>query len=142
MQSCFCQCDIGSRCVVVAQYLFRTLLRKLGTGGIDGLSPLKSGWNQRHIAVLHREHTADAGSDFSLTFCINNCRHAHTESSNTVDVLCQYSHVTFGGTNDELFCLAVKQQAVGGHDLQRESTHSDHPLNFATTSSMEPANRK
>ena len=51
--------------------------------------------------------------------------------------------ITGGGTDDQFFRLSVKDQSVGGDDLQLEGGHAfSPPRNLATTSSMEPENRK
>ena len=51
--------------------------------------------------------------------------------------------IAAGGTADDLRGAAVKKQAVGGDNFQRKACHAfSPPRNLATTSSMEPANRK
>ena len=55
----------------------------------------------------------------------------------------QNADVTGGGADDELLYHALEFHAVGGDDLQKEGGHlPSPPLNFSTTSSMEPAYRK
>ena len=50
---------------------------------------------------------------------------------------------TGDGADNDFLSGTIENQTVSGNDFQREACHAPSPpLNFATTSSMEPAYRK
>ena len=142
MEPGFCQLNIGVGSSAVIEYLISPCIGSLCAGNIDIIRPFKGGRNQRYFAIHYAQHTANTGSCTTLTAEFHNGA-AHAQGGNKVNVPCQNGHIAGGGTDNQLFGLTVENQSVRSNDFQGEAAHLlITPLNFSTTSSMEPANRK
>ena len=128
--------------VLIVEDLIGSLIGGLCPVHIDLVRPLEGGGDQGDFAAGNAQHTADAGGAAALAVGDHDGP-AHAQGGNVVDVTGQNGHIPAYGPDDQLLGLAVKDHAVGSDDLQMEGCHAfSPPRNLATTSSMEPANRK
>lgn len=122
-KSCFGETQVGIGGGAVREDILCTLRGAGGARQVDLVRPLEGGANDRHFAVQHADHAADAGT-VPTAFLRDDGGAPHAERRDAVGVVGEDAHFTRGGAHIELLHLPLEFLPVGADDLQREGGHT------------------